>query len=256
MVMMTRIARRPSGGTTATPVYTRCRRPDSRRRQRSAASTSSALPRMRRPHATTVSAARTYAPPASGRAAMSLALASAMRKTYARGSSRAKGVSSTSGTAVRSGITPTWRSRARRRGDDEARIRGASPGTRYLDPLLEAVGDPTAGQIIRRHFHRDAIARQDANAILAHAPGGMGENLMLVLKLHAKHGVGQHFGHGAAELDQVLLGHPASIRRLHQLVDDDCPAPGQAAIGPRDHAIAGAPRGGKLWHLAARVSCG
>ena len=33
------------------------------------------------------------------------------------------------GSAMRSGITPTWRSRASRRGDEEARISGARSGT-------------------------------------------------------------------------------------------------------------------------------
>ena len=133
MVMTRRAAWRPSGAAHGDagvdPVAAAREQPQARAR---AVATSAALGSIRRPQATTVSAARTKQRPSGRRAAIALVLAAARRLAWARGSSRGDGVSSTSGASIALGSTPIWRSSASRRGEDEARISGGLPGTRYL----------------------------------------------------------------------------------------------------------------------------
>ena len=73
--------------------------------------------------------------------------------------------------------------------------------------LLEPVVDPALGQIVGRHFDHDAIAGQDTDAVLAHLSGGVGNDFMVVVELHAKRRVGQKLGNGAFEFQQFFLGH-------------------------------------------------
>ena len=96
---------------------TRCRRPDKSDRHRRAVASSSALGRMRRPTATTVSPARTNA---ASQAAAS-AFSRAMRWAYWRGISPVCGVSSISDAATSSGVIPSLPSSSRRRGLPDAR---------------------------------------------------------------------------------------------------------------------------------------
>ena len=55
--------------------------------------------------------------------------------------------------------------------------------------LLEAVGDTPPGEIVGGHFDEHFIASQHANAILSHAAGGVGDDLMFVFELHAEGGI-------------------------------------------------------------------
>src|SRR5260370_20745460 len=100
-----------------------------------------------------------------------------------------------------SGSRPIWASRASRRGDADA---STSLGrevawliaavARAAEPRvgsLETIGDAALGQIIGRHFDEDLVSRQHADAVLAHFSGGMRDDLMIVLKLHAKRRIGQ-----------------------------------------------------------------
>src|SRR6478736_2994345 len=56
------------------------------------------------------------------------------------------------------------------------------------------------------NWHADA----GADAELAHLAGHVGEQLMLVIELHAVITVRQNFGHGAVEFKQVFLRHVSS----------------------------------------------
>src|SRR5690606_24422964 len=97
----------------------------------------------------------------------------------------------------------------RRRGEDKlaAAGHGAYP---VIGPSLEAIGNAALGQVIGRHLDQHAVARENTDTILTHAAGGVGNDLVLVLKLHTKHGVGQEFGDDTGELQKFFFGHRVS----------------------------------------------
>src|SRR4051812_8795869 len=105
-----------------------------------------------------------------------------------------------------SGVTPSRASKASRRGEAEARMRRTAARL-----LLEAVRDPTLGEVVGRQLDEHLVADQHADAVLAHLAGGMAENLMIVLEADAEHGVGQKLDHLAAHLEQFFLGHLSSV---------------------------------------------
>src|SRR5262245_60512863 len=218
-VVTSRAARVPSGRTTAMPPSTRWRRPDSSVRQVLAWAAVSAFGRMRRPQATTVSAARTSLP--EWRDATASALARARRAACWAGVSSLSGFSSRWAGSTASGTMPIWRSRSSRLGDADARIRGGIRAPRAdvrarpaRGRLLEAEGDPTLGQVVGRHFHVDAVAGEHADAVLAHLAGGVGQDLVVVVELHPEHGVGQKLAHGPGKLDQIFFRHGPRLGRL------------------------------------------
>src|SRR5690348_4284920 len=70
-----------------------------------------------------------------------------------------------------------------------------------------AVGDAALGQVVRRHFHLDLVAGEDADVVLAHAARNMSSHDVPVFQLHAEHGVGQGFLHRTFHFDDVVFGH-------------------------------------------------
>src|SRR6185312_7592046 len=87
---------------------------------RAASAVSAGLPRMRPSSTTVVSAVRTNS---SGPVGTARAFYSARRRTYSRGDSAGRGVSSISATRTTNGIPAAW-SNSERRGDREPRTRG------------------------------------------------------------------------------------------------------------------------------------
>src|SRR3970282_2255165 len=53
--------------------------------------------------------------------------------------------------------------------------------------LLQAVGDPTAGQVVGRQLHPDAIARQDPDEVHPELAADVGEHPVAVLQLDREH---------------------------------------------------------------------
>src|SRR6185312_4701712 len=133
------------------------------------------------------------------------ALARASRTAQARGSSPRFGVSSMSAGRSASGSMPAWLTSDSRRGEPEARTNLGRPimcADQSFEPAnhlnrqsFESVSDPTLGQIVRRHLHQHLVAGEHTDTVLAHAAGGVGDNLVLVLELDAKGGVGQELRH-------------------------------------------------------------
>ncbi len=73
--------------------------------------------------------------------------------------------------------------------------------------LLESVSDAAAGQIIRRHFHTDAIAHQNANAVLAHFAGNRGQyDMFAAIKFDFEKCIGLFVYYGALRGDQIISG--------------------------------------------------
>src|SRR4051794_39299352 len=185
-MLSTRRSRTPPPGLErAIAVITRWRRPDSRVMQVRISAAVSALGRIRRPAATTVSAASTRWP---GKCT-ARALPRAIRTAYSRGDSSRAGVSSMSGETIWSGVTPICCSSINRRGLDEARTRG-SGFSRGVRESLEAEGDPAFGQVIGCHLDIHPVAGQHADTVLAHLAAGVGKDGVLVVQFHAEHGIG------------------------------------------------------------------
>ena len=95
-------------------------------------------------------------------------------------------VSSMSALRTSSGRMPIWARSSSRRGLAEPRTRRGrdtvATGAAIAAPaLLEAVIDPTLGQVIGVHFHLNLVAGQNADAVLAHLSCHMCDDLMAVL---------------------------------------------------------------------------
>src|SRR5215475_2126798 len=73
--------------------------------------------------------------------------------------------------------------------------------------LLESIGDATFGQIVRSHFDQDLVACQHTDAVLAHATGGVGDDLMFVFELDPERGVRKQFRHHTGKFQQFFLCH-------------------------------------------------
>src|SRR5215212_7966728 len=77
--------------------------------------------------------------------------------------------------------------------------------------LLVPVNDAAPGQVVGRELHHDAVLGQNADVVLPHLAADVGENLVSVLQLNAKHRIGQGFDHATLNLDgTVFLGHYCS----------------------------------------------
>src|SRR6478752_1726341 len=159
---------------------------------------------MRRPQATTVSAARMTAGSPCHCPAAVRAFASARRIAWTRGPSRLRTDSSTCVGRTASGTIPACARSALRRGLSLA-------STSASRDLFEAIGDAPLGKVIRRHFHENLVACEDANAVLAHLASGMGNDLVSVFKFHAKGGIGQQFADGARKFEKLFFGHQTSF---------------------------------------------
>lgn len=70
---------------------------------------------------------------------------------------------------------------------------------------LVAEIDPALVEVVGRHLDRDAIAGEGTDAMLAHFPGGVGEDFVVVIQPDAKVPVGQHLGDRSVEFEQLFL---------------------------------------------------
>lgn len=108
--------------------------------------------------------------------------------------------------------------------------------------ILPAESNAAAGQIVGGHFHGDRVTRKDANVVLSHFAGDMGEDVVLVsagVHLHAKHRVGQRRDDYTLDLDGISFSHeflcsqPRSRLNPHDLVRDiDTLARARSVIPP------------------------
>jgi hypothetical protein len=73
--------------------------------------------------------------------------------------------------------------------------------------LLESIGNPAARQIVGRHLYADAVAHQNAYAVLAHLAGNSCQHDMrAVVQLDFKKGVGLLVYYRALSGDQIISG--------------------------------------------------
>src|ERR1700730_9552551 len=83
--------------------------------------------------------------------------------------------------------------------------RTSATATRTL--VLVTEDEPAFFQVIRRHLDCHPIARQRLDPVLLHLAGGVGDDLVSCIQLHAVTCVGEDFGHQSFELDQLFLSH-------------------------------------------------
>ena len=67
---------------------------------------------------------------------------------------------------------------------------------------------PSPRQIVRRHFNRHPVAREDADAEAAHVAAEGCQHVVTVGQLHPERGVREHLSDGALELNRVFFRHP------------------------------------------------
>src|SRR5258707_10606348 len=83
--------------------------------------------------------------------------------------------------------------------------RGSPPTAGTL--VLVTEDEPALFKIIGRHLDRHPIARQRLDAVLFHLAGGVGNDLVSGIELHAITCVGEDFGNQSFELDQLFFSH-------------------------------------------------
>lgn len=92
--------------------------------------------------------------------------------------------------------------------------------------LSLAVDDPALGQIVRRKFHADFVARDDADEILAHFAGHVRQHFRSSLQFNPETGVGQGLSYGSGYFKRFVFGHARSTGK-ENLGDDVFPFPAQ-----------------------------
>ena len=71
--------------------------------------------------------------------------------------------------------------------------------------LLASPGDPTLGQIIRRHLNGYFVTGQDLNEVHSELAGNMCQNGVSVANVNFEHSIRQCIGYDALNLDYVVL---------------------------------------------------
>src|SRR4051812_48220161 len=82
-----------------------------------------------------------------------------------------------------------------------------------LCSLLVAVDDPAAGQGGRGKLGPDAVTWEDADVVLAHLPGDLGEDVVSDVRLDPEHRARQGFHDLALDLDFLFLCRQWTSRR-------------------------------------------
>src|SRR3569832_745360 len=100
-----------------------------------------------------------------------------------------------------SAATPRW---------SAARARSAAAIRARRTPVLVPEVDTALREVVRRHLDRDAVAGENADAVLLHAAGCVGDHLVPVVELHTAAGVRQNFVHHAFELEHLFFRHSIS----------------------------------------------
>src|SRR5437016_319468 len=72
-------------------------------------------------------------------------------------------------------------------------------------PLLVAIDDPAAAQIVWRELDRHLVARQNLDEVHPHLARDVGQHLVSVLELDAEHRVGQRLDDRSLDLDAFFF---------------------------------------------------
>jgi hypothetical protein len=80
--------------------------------------------------------------------------------------------------------------------------------------FLESVDDSGFADIIRRHFHSNAIANGETDETFAHLAGDMGQDKVLVSQGNSEHGPWQHRHDSAFYGNRLFRIHRGFLERL------------------------------------------
>ena len=86
------------------------------------------------------------------------------------------------------------------------RVAGAGGG------LFHPERDAALAQVIGRHLHLDPVTGQDADIEFAHLPGNMGGDNVVIVQLHAEHGVRKGFQNHPFQFNLLFFRHPVKFR--------------------------------------------
>lgn len=88
-------------------------------------------------------------------------------------------------------------------------------------------GDAGFAEVVGGHLDIDLVADADADEVLAHFAGDVGENLVAVGQRDTKHGARQDLGHRPRDFDWFFFGQalnpeclsllPSLLENFHQL---------------------------------------
>jgi len=67
--------------------------------------------------------------------------------------------------------------------------------------------DAGLGKVVRRQFNLHFVTGNDANKVLSHLSGDVGQDILAVGQIHTKHGSGQDCRHGSLDFNGIFLGH-------------------------------------------------
>jgi hypothetical protein len=90
---------------------------------------------------------------------------------------------------------------SRLRGDDDRAFFAAKQPSGFV-----AVGYATTGEVVGRHFDRDTVAFENADAKAAELAGYCREHRGSVVERYTKRGARQDFSYGPFEFNQVFFG--------------------------------------------------
>jgi len=82
-----------------------------------------------------------------------------------------------------------------------------SGGRRTGPRSFQAVGDPTAGQVVGRQLDPDAIPWQDPDEVHPELPADVGKHPVAILQLDREHRVRERLYDRSFHFDLITLGH-------------------------------------------------
>ena len=83
-----------------------------------------------------------------------------------------------------------------------------------------AIGDPRFVQIVGRHLDFDFVANADADEILSHLAGNVGQYFVTVGQRHPEHRAGQNLGYRSGQFNGFFFRHaPVFLTGIDPLVN-------------------------------------
>src|ERR1035437_3949977 len=122
-------------------------------------------------------------------------------------SARFRGRSSSARTDMILSCAISWQLRQRLPAAELAARRCTTRGSATRTLVLVTEDEPSFFQVIWRHLDRHPITRQRLDPVLLHLAGGVGDDLVSGIELHAITCIGEDFGDQSFELDQLFFSH-------------------------------------------------
>lgn len=73
--------------------------------------------------------------------------------------------------------------------------------------LFESESDAALGEVVGCHFHGHPISGEDPDAVLAHFPGRVRKNFVIIVESHTEHRVRQKFDDCPLKLQKIFFRH-------------------------------------------------